>query len=64
MNGCHSSLHPARLKSDFVYHSKGTVKWPNIFTRNCQYIKQKNLDDAGCNNCSEKIKHEILNGRN
>jgi hypothetical protein len=56
MNGCHSTLHPNRLQHDLVWHSKGNVSWPNVFTKECQYIKQENLVDANCNGCKEKNK--------
>lgn len=56
MNGCHSTLQPDRLQHDLVYHSKGNVSWPNVMTRMCQYIKQENLNDDGCNGCDEKEK--------
>ena len=54
MNGCHSTLHPNNRQHDVVIHSKGNVSWPYVFTRSCQYIKQENIQDAGCNGCKEK----------
>ena len=55
MNGCHSTLHPDRLQHDLIYHSKGNVSWANVFTRECQYIKQ-DIKDDGCNGCAENTK--------
>ena len=54
MNGCHSTLHPNNRQHDLVWHSKGNVSWPNVMTRSCQYIKQENIQDTGCNGCKEK----------
>lgn len=53
MNGCHSTLHPDRLQHDLIFHSKGNVSWTNKLTRTCQYIKQENIKDAGCDGCKE-----------
>lgn len=58
MNGCHSTLQPDRCQHDLVYHSKGNVSWPNVMTRTCQYIKQENLNDKGCDGCREKINQD------
>lgn len=58
MNGCHSTLHPNNRQHDMVWHSKGNISWPYIFTRDCQYIKQDNIQDAGCNGCKERDKNE------
>jgi hypothetical protein len=56
MNGCHSQLHPKRCQHETVTHSKGNVSWPYVFSRECQYIKQAGLVDAGCDGCYEKEK--------
>lgn len=56
MNGCHSQLAPNRLQHDLIYHSKGNVSWANVMTRDCQYIKQENIVDDGCNGCRENTK--------
>ena len=56
MNGCHSQIAPNRLQSELIYHSKGNVSWANVFTKTCQYIKQENINDDGCNGCDEKEK--------
>jgi hypothetical protein len=56
MNGCHSTLHPDNRQHETVSHSKGNVKWPYVFTKDCQYIKQKNINDPGCDGCKEKEK--------
>ena len=59
MNGCHSQLAPMRLQSELIYHSKGNVSWPNVMTRTCQYIKQENIVDDGCDGCRENL---MING--
>jgi len=55
MNGCNSTLSPNRLQSELIYHSKGNVSWKNVFTRECQYIKQ-DIQDKGCTGCSQNRK--------
>ena len=59
MNGCHSTLAPVRLTSPNVFHSNGSVHWPFVFTKTCQYIKQPGLVDHGCDGCKEKVKHTL-----
>lgn len=58
MNGCHSTLAPDNRQHDLVTHSKGNKSWPYVFTRDCQYIKQENIKDAGCDGCKEKESKE------
>jgi len=61
MNGCHSTIAPNRLQHDLIYHSKGNVSWTNKLTRNCQYIKQKDIVDSGCDGCKEKERNNDTN---
>jgi len=56
MNGCHSTLHPDRLQHETVTSGRGNVSWPYVMTRDCQYIKQKDIEDAGCDGYKEKDK--------
>jgi hypothetical protein len=56
MNGCHHTIPNSRIQNELVYHSKGNVSWPYVFTKTCQYIKQAGIVDAGCDGCYEKEK--------
>ena len=52
--GCHSDKAPDRCKHDLVFHSKGNVSLPYIFTRSCQYDQRDN--DSKCKECKHERK--------